>query len=421
MMKSQIKRKRNLQQVNKQQKKVKKKENTTLFTIDHFQKKKEFIVQLKLVGGEEDAFKVQLQTNIGNMYQCTQMSFKKHGVGLPLYKKNEWIKELYCGFDMSSSLLLLTSAGFVYSCGESGQCGVGKEDSFINTLTKVNVGTGNIITLKVTENHVLALSSVGGVYSWGENEFGQCGNGNGNYVFSPIKVNRYFDQPLVQDERIISIQAKYGISVALSNKGAVYHWGRIDGTLIEEDIFIPTLIPELSNLYENNIHPNMNTYSENERIIDVLLDDESKIIAITNKKSVISHFLNDIEFIKNPISYYVFQALENLDDNAELQHIQELIHHGFDVNQKDDDLGCIPLNYACLNVEYSDLFKLLLENHSDVSIKDSEDYLPLQRLLSQPDYIQFDLYDAVQLILQKEPSQIHSMIENQSLLHLLLN
>eukprot|EP01084_Bolivina_argentea_P311282 538806_1 len=46
-----------------------------------------------------------------------------------------------------------------------------------------------IVDIECGSNHSLVLDRNGNVYSWGENRYGQCGNGNTGNVITPIKVD----------------------------------------------------------------------------------------------------------------------------------------------------------------------------------------------------------------------------------------
>mmetsp|Transcript_7118 Transcript_7118/g.10495 ORF Transcript_7118/g.10495 Transcript_7118/m.10495 type:complete len:388 (-) Transcript_7118:16-1179(-) len=355
---------------------------------------------------------VKFHTNKGNDYQCEATNFESFSVGLPLKSLEEVIKKIYIKSRDSFTLILLTSTGFVYSCGDNanGQCGLSEKDKFVSTLTKIKFDDV-LTTLQFSGNHGLALSSTGTLYSWGRNETGQCGNGTLKNVFIPRQINSYLDEPLRKDEHIMSIQLCEDASVALTNKGRVYQWGLFKYGE-KRYLSVPTLLRELLSVFK----------SVDERIIEIQIGSIENVVAFTNKKSVVEwQGSADFVFIHHPIVHFVRQTLD--DSIFEIQPginlIQRFIHHGFFVNQKDDN-GFIALNHACFRVNSIEMIKLLLENGSHVSMKDQEHYLPLQRLISQHARIDHDLIYFVGFILQQEPSQIHSTIDSQSLLHLLL-
>jgi alpha-tubulin suppressor-like RCC1 family protein len=86
--------------------------------------------------------------------------------------------------------LFLSTKGVVYSCGRAdyGQLGypVGEMDGkgdFASTpnpvplpISKNPIEVGRVVDIAAGENHSLAITSTGKVYSWGYGEYGQSGN-----------------------------------------------------------------------------------------------------------------------------------------------------------------------------------------------------------------------------------------------------
>jgi alpha-tubulin suppressor-like RCC1 family protein len=91
-----------------------------------------------------------------------------------------------------SHSLALTSDGGLYSWGDDsmGQLGSGTYTGYYDTPVAVNVD-GKIVTqISSSENHSLALTSDGEVYSWGDDSMGQLGDGgSGYYGYTPVAVN----------------------------------------------------------------------------------------------------------------------------------------------------------------------------------------------------------------------------------------
>jgi len=389
------KRKRNESKLKKSNVKEKKK---IKLSLDHFCVDTEYIKRIKIIGDFSYPYVIlNIQTNKGNEYHCNLREFSKEGIGLPLLKKEGLIKKvLYTTYDIVT-LILLTSNGVIYTQGnnEMGQCGISCETIYVDTLTKVSIDE-KIDDIQMSEDHAIALSFIGGVYCWGYSGFGQCGNGTKNIVRSPMKINRFFDVPLNEDEIIVKIRCSQYISLGLTNRGNVYHWGLIryqDGY----SFGVPSRINQMQQILKSNEH-----------IIDIHLL-KTLSFAMTNLKSVIEWTNMYFERAKDPMHFYSKSGNENL--------IQFFIHHSLDVNLKDDK-GLIPLNHACLN-NSPQIIQLLLESHSEVTIKDENSFFPIQRILNH-DGIYYNDYHCVDLILQREPSLVHSVIHGQSLLHLFL-
>nr|WP_257468488.1 InlB B-repeat-containing protein [Bifidobacterium asteroides] len=85
-------------------------------------------------------------------------------------------------------------------------------------------------------SHSLAVGSDGNAYAWGDNQYGQLGNGTGaSYRTTPVRVktpdrNTYPDLP--EDFTYLQVSAGYDHSLALGSDGNAYAWGlNSDGEL----------------------------------------------------------------------------------------------------------------------------------------------------------------------------------------------
>ena len=77
-----------------------------------------------------------------------------------------------------------------------------------------------------TSSHSLALKEDGTVYAWGDNSFGQLGNGTNNGSNYPVQVLSPDGKTPLKNIKMVS--AGGGFSVALAEDGTVYAWGRND-------------------------------------------------------------------------------------------------------------------------------------------------------------------------------------------------
>lgn len=96
------------------------------------------------------------------------------------------IKEVSAGHMFS---LAVDYLGEVYSWGsnKSGQLGIGSDYAFYKTPQKI-AGLTNIQTISAGNTHALAMSYLDGVYSWGNNDYGQLGDGTTESSLSPVQL-----------------------------------------------------------------------------------------------------------------------------------------------------------------------------------------------------------------------------------------
>ena len=101
------------------------------------------------------------------------------------------------------------------------------------------------IALEGEGRHVLALRR-GTVWAWGNNHFGQLGDGTNTNRFAPVQVDDLMS--------VVDIDAGGNYSMALKNDGTVWTWGDNDhgllgiGTSTPTSINRPTKVPSLSSV-----------------------------------------------------------------------------------------------------------------------------------------------------------------------------
>jgi alpha-tubulin suppressor-like RCC1 family protein/tRNA A-37 threonylcarbamoyl transferase component Bud32 len=138
------------------------------------------------------------------------------------------IKMISCGYNYS---MALTENGCVYSWGlnEDGQLGIGNTK---NSNTPKQIQMKDIIVDKITcgESHSLLLTDNGAIYAFGDNSFGQIGNGMKGNIKTPIKLNH--------KKEFIDITSHWNsnISIAQSLDNKYYIWGDCK----EKEILTPT-------------------------------------------------------------------------------------------------------------------------------------------------------------------------------------
>jgi len=146
---------------------------------------------------------------------------------------------------LETSTIALKSDGTVWAWGQNnfGQLGQGNTaNSDYPVQVKNPAGTGyltNIVQIKGGINHVVALSLDGTVYTWGLNSNGQLGNNTLINSTLPIKVEGL--------NNVRSIGAASGSSFAVMADGTVWGWGYNangnlgDGTRVQRNTPFKTL------------------------------------------------------------------------------------------------------------------------------------------------------------------------------------
>lgn len=138
--------------------------------------------------------------------------------------------DLACGTD---HVLALSTTGKVFAWGNGQQFQLGRrvvERTRLNGLVPREFGLRKIVAIGCGSYHSFAKDSEGRVFAWGLNQFGQCGvdsselGEDGAVVAVPTLVQA------LQDKDVKLITGGEHHSVALSQDGQVYVWGRLDGS-----------------------------------------------------------------------------------------------------------------------------------------------------------------------------------------------
>ncbi|KAK9475858.1 regulator of chromosome condensation 1/beta-lactamase-inhibitor protein II [Lipomyces japonicus] len=128
-------------------------------------------------------------------------------------------------------VLALTTTGRVYSWGNGQQFQLGRrvlDRAKMQALHPREFGIKNIKYIASGEFHSFAIDISGNVLTWGLNQYGQCGipsegaGEDGAVITSPTYVDG------LKDRDIVSIAGGEHHSIALSSSGDAYVFGRID-------------------------------------------------------------------------------------------------------------------------------------------------------------------------------------------------
>ncbi len=134
--------------------------------------------------------------------------------------------------------MALSYNGKIYAWGNNAHGQLGN-NSLKESLVPVAVDTTGALSGKTITDvaagglqFALALSSEGNVYAWGDNEYGQLGNGSTDDSNIPVAVKKSGEagvkSGIFKDKKIIAIAAGYKHALALTSKGKVYAWGAND-------------------------------------------------------------------------------------------------------------------------------------------------------------------------------------------------
>ena len=162
--------------------------------------------------------------------------------GTPLAGKT--IVQIAAGADHS---LALDSDGALYAWGSNayGQLGNGTTtNSSVPVAVKI-AGTPlagkTIVQIAAGANHNMVLTSDGAVYTWGWNYHGQLGN-NTKTNSNTIVAVQTISTPIA-GKKIVKIAAGQGHSLALTDDGRVYTWGRNDTGQLGNNATTDAMLP----------------------------------------------------------------------------------------------------------------------------------------------------------------------------------
>ena len=125
--------------------------------------------------------------------------------------------------------LLLTTYGNLISWGnnENGQLGIDlyvKNSKPINIITNFNFMTNEeILQIETGRSHSILLTTNGRVFTWGENNYGQLGDGTTHSSFLPVDITLKFN--LTNNDQILKVIAGNSNNYAITQQGKIYIWG----------------------------------------------------------------------------------------------------------------------------------------------------------------------------------------------------
>lgn len=172
-------------------------------------------------------------------------------VGYP----GDWVKANVRGL---SGNVTAISSGSYHTCAlvgvggvqcwgrnESGQLGDG---TTVERYTAVNVRGMDVPVTAIALGtlHSCALLETGGVRCWGDNEYGELGNGRSENSSNPVDVQGLTD-------RIVQVAAGAAFTCALSENGKLYCWGNGSNGLFGDGITDVYRVPILVDVMEQKL------------------------------------------------------------------------------------------------------------------------------------------------------------------------
>ena len=189
---------------------------------------------------------------------------------------------------MESSGIAITNLGNVFTWGDNlyGQLGNG---SFISSLLPTNIKNKfsfgyneTIVDISGEAFHLLLLTSSNNLYSWGRNNFGQVGVSPFLDSNLPINISNKFN--LNSTESFVSVKTGNAHSGALTNAGRLFLWGSNIYGQIGNSL-------NSDNEYITDITSNFGLYS-NEKIVSFDLGFRNSIV-ITSRGRVFTFGYNN--------------------------------------------------------------------------------------------------------------------------------
>ena len=169
--------------------------------------------------------------------------------GSPLKGKN--IVDVYCD---DTTIISKDNDGKLYSWGDNnwGKLGNGTTDNRSMPICISNIENSplkgrNVVDVYISAYNVMARDSAGKLYTWGDNNNGELGNGTTNESSMPICISEIEGSPL-KGKNIVEIYID-GSVIAKDSSGKLYSWGYNScgqlGNGTKDDSSMPICISEV--------------------------------------------------------------------------------------------------------------------------------------------------------------------------------
>ncbi len=182
---------------------------------------------------------------------------------LELYSNGTQVVQVAAG---GRHTLVLKDDGTVWAWGDNsfGQLGNGTNVSSTTPVEVIGLRGIFIEQIQAGENHSLALDDIGNVYSWGDNTYGQLGN---------VLYSRNFPSIIYEIGNIKKISTKYNHNLAIASRNKnydsmVWEWGRTTYCIYDQ-----------YEIYEEYLTPHVySTYYEYEDAVDIAAGFDRSIV-----------------------------------------------------------------------------------------------------------------------------------------------
>jgi alpha-tubulin suppressor-like RCC1 family protein len=135
--------------------------------------------------------------------------------------------------------LALRSDGTLYAFGENDFGQLGDGSRYTRTGPVQVKGLANVVDFDTSNSHSAAVTADGSVWVWGLNDYGQLHTGGSSEVLAPIRVSELKD--------IVKVRTGNRYSIALDKGGNVWFWGYNSKGQVEDEAEGTPMKPEIVN------------------------------------------------------------------------------------------------------------------------------------------------------------------------------
>nr|XP_006818715.1 PREDICTED: probable E3 ubiquitin-protein ligase HERC4-like [Saccoglossus kowalevskii] len=160
------------------------------------------------------------------------------------FSNDRTVLDIGCGLHHTVFVL---EDGTIWTCGSNDEAQLGR-DSPIELGQVFALELHRIIGVSCGDFHTLVINDKYSVFSWGNDQYGQCGRGG--ISLEPKPIPRLIKS--LEDMRVVQVACGSSHSLALTTNGQIYAWGANDhgqlGLGSKESMSKPTLVSSLQGL-----------------------------------------------------------------------------------------------------------------------------------------------------------------------------